>query len=175
MFDGCLRSYLTTSGLSFLCFRVTYVLYLNSRTVRDAVHTLVGRMLGGGLAADEDGIQTREIGIGDVEILDVELVAAGHIVLDAVCQRQVIVVKQFHRAVRLVEILGSLFAVEHIHQRVIGDLALIQRRQRVTQRIPVDRGILAHAGGQYFIRDCRYAMSCVILLLMRDMMCAKGG
>ena len=32
-------------------------------------------MLGGGLAADEDGIQTREIGIGDVEILDVELVA----------------------------------------------------------------------------------------------------
>ena len=73
MFDGCLRFYLTTSGFSFLCFRVTYVLYLNSRTVRDAVHTLVGRMLGGGLAADEDGIQTREIGIGDVEILDVEL------------------------------------------------------------------------------------------------------
>ena len=30
MFDGCLRFYLTTSGLSFLCFRVTYVLYLNS-------------------------------------------------------------------------------------------------------------------------------------------------
>ena len=29
MFDGCLRFYLTTSGLSFLCFRVTYVLYLN--------------------------------------------------------------------------------------------------------------------------------------------------
>ena len=72
-------------------------------------------MLGGGLAADEDGIQTREIGIGDVEILDVELIAAGHIVLDAVCQRQAIVVKQFHRAVRLVEILGSFFAVEHIH------------------------------------------------------------
>ena len=32
MFDGCLRFYLTTSGLSFLYFRVTYVLYLN-RTV----------------------------------------------------------------------------------------------------------------------------------------------
>ena len=31
MFDGCLRFYLTTSGLSFLCFRVTYVLYLNTR------------------------------------------------------------------------------------------------------------------------------------------------
>lgn len=30
MFDGCLRFYLTTSGLSFLCFRVTYVLYLNT-------------------------------------------------------------------------------------------------------------------------------------------------
>lgn len=30
MFDGCLRFYLTTSGFSFLCFRVTYVLYLNS-------------------------------------------------------------------------------------------------------------------------------------------------
>ena len=30
MFDGCLRFYLTTSGLSFLCFRVTYVLYLNN-------------------------------------------------------------------------------------------------------------------------------------------------
>ena len=30
MFDGCLRFYLTTSGLSFLCFCVTYVLYLNS-------------------------------------------------------------------------------------------------------------------------------------------------
>ena len=30
MFDGCQLFYLTTSGLSFLCFRVTYVLYLNT-------------------------------------------------------------------------------------------------------------------------------------------------
>ena len=34
MFDGCLRFYLTTSGLSFLCFRVTYVLYLNKFLAR---------------------------------------------------------------------------------------------------------------------------------------------
>ena len=37
MFDGCLRFYLTTSGLSFLCFRVTYVLYLNKYRTNELV------------------------------------------------------------------------------------------------------------------------------------------
>lgn len=37
MFDGCLRFYLTTSGLSFLCFRVTYVLYLNTANASEIV------------------------------------------------------------------------------------------------------------------------------------------
>ena len=41
MFDGCLRFYLTTSGLSFLCFRVTYVLYLNKQLMQEAILALI--------------------------------------------------------------------------------------------------------------------------------------